>query len=121
MVCGHEEKARGQNPCVGPGITIIVVMASRRRAMKELGRVTFSPDTTSSGGSPRVSLRGLRIPEREKERILLNFYKTTERREVRKNIENTHIYLIKFNKTTEEVRKIKIKHTYTMNAHAKII
>ena len=99
----------------------IVVMASRRRAMKELGRVTFSPDTTSSGGSPRVSLRGLRIPEREKERILLNFYKTTERREVRKNIENTHIYLIKFNKTTEELRTIKMKHTYTMNAHAKII
>ena len=44
---------------------IIVVMASRRRAMKELGRVTFSPDTTSGGGSPRVSLRGL--PERERE------------------------------------------------------
>ncbi len=38
---------------------IIVMMASRRRAMKELGRVTFSPDTTSSGDSPRVSLRGL--------------------------------------------------------------
>ena len=35
---------------------IIVVMASRRRAMKELGRVTFSPDTTSGGGSPRASL-----------------------------------------------------------------
>ena len=32
---------------------IIVVTASRRRAMKELGRVTFSPDTTSDGGSPR--------------------------------------------------------------------
>ena len=29
----------------------------RRRAMKELGRVTFSPDTTSGDGSPRVSLR----------------------------------------------------------------
>ncbi len=35
----------------------IVVMASRRRAMKELSRVTFSPDTTSGGGSPGVSLR----------------------------------------------------------------
>ena len=34
----------------------IVVMASRRRAMKELSRVTFSPDTTSGGGSPRISL-----------------------------------------------------------------
>ena len=33
---------------------IIVVMASRRRAMKKLCRVTFSPDTTSGGGSPRV-------------------------------------------------------------------
>ena len=48
---------------------IIVVMASRRRAMKELGRVTFSPDTTSRGGSPRVSLKGL--PKRER-KIYLN-------------------------------------------------
>ena len=46
---------------------IIVVMASRRRAMKELGRVTFSPDTTSGGGSPRVSLRGL--PKRKRKFI----------------------------------------------------
>ena len=38
---------------------IIVVMASWRRAMKELGRVTFSPDTMSGGGSPQISLRGL--------------------------------------------------------------
>ena len=29
------------------------VTASRRRAMKELGRVTFSPATTSGGGLPR--------------------------------------------------------------------
>ena len=40
---------------------IIVVMASRRRAMKDLGRVTFPPASTSGGGSPvtppRVSLR----------------------------------------------------------------
>ena len=92
MVCGHEEKARGKNPCVGPGIIIIVVMASRRRAMKELGRVTFSPDTTSSGGSPRVSLRDISGSQREKERILLNCYKTTEMREVRKiYIKHTHI------------------------------
>ena len=35
---------------------IIVVMASRRRAMKELGRVTLCPDTTSGGGSPLDSL-----------------------------------------------------------------
>jgi hypothetical protein len=27
--------------------TIMVVMASRQRAMKELGRVTLTPDTTS--------------------------------------------------------------------------
>ncbi len=26
--------------------------------MNELGRVTFSPDITSGGGSPRASLRG---------------------------------------------------------------
>ena len=36
-------------------------MASRRRAMKDLGRVTFPPPSTSGGGSPvtptRVSLR----------------------------------------------------------------
>jgi hypothetical protein len=44
---------------------IIVVMASRRRAMKELGRVTFSPDTTSAGGSPGSSL-GDSLREKEK-------------------------------------------------------
>ena len=76
---------------VGPGITIIVVMASRRRAMKELGRVTFSPDTTPVVAHPG-SLRGLSGSQREKERILLNVYKTTERREVRKNIK-TLIYI----------------------------
>ena len=38
---------------------IIVVMASRRRSTKELGRVTFPPDTTSGGGSPRGPHRGL--------------------------------------------------------------
>ena len=43
------------------GKKIIVVMASRRRAMKELGRVTFSPDTTSGGGSPLVSLERERL------------------------------------------------------------
>ncbi len=48
---------------------IIIVMASRRRAMKEQGRVSFCPDTTSGGGSPRVSLRSL--PKRERE-IYLN-------------------------------------------------
>ena len=34
----YERKRKGKK--------IIVVMASQRRAMKELGRVTFSPDTT---------------------------------------------------------------------------
>jgi hypothetical protein len=33
------------------------VMASRRKTMKELGRLTFSSDTTSGGGSSRGSLR----------------------------------------------------------------
>ena len=52
------------------GEEIIVVMASRRRAMKELGRVTFSPDTTSGGGSPRASLgRGVSL---ERKIVLLN-------------------------------------------------
>ena len=41
---------------------IIVVMASRRWAMKELGR---ERETTSSGGSPRVSHRGPTKRERE--------------------------------------------------------
>ena len=41
----YEQKRKGEE--------IIVLTASRRRAMKELGRVTFSPDTTSGGGSPR--------------------------------------------------------------------
>ncbi len=48
----------------GKGKKIIVVMASRRRAMKELGRVAFSPDTTSGGGSPRASLER-RVPIEE--------------------------------------------------------
>ena len=48
----QSEKERGEKQKE----KIIVVMASRRRAMKELGRVTFSPDTTSGGGSPRASL-----------------------------------------------------------------
>ena len=67
---------------------IIVVMASRRRAMKELGRVTFSPDTTSGGGSLRVSLRGL--PKRERKNIF-NFNKTTERTRSEKN--KTRIFI----------------------------
>ena len=49
---------------------IIVVTASRRRAMKELGRVTFSPDTTSGGGSPRASLE--RKVSLERKIVLLN-------------------------------------------------
>ena len=51
---------------------IIVVMASRRRAMKELamGRVTFSPDTTSGGGSPRDSLE--KRDSLERKIVLLN-------------------------------------------------
>ena len=57
--------------------------------MKELGRVTFSPDTTSGGGSPRVSLRGL--PERKKK--FFNFNKTTERTRSKKQIK-THIKII---------------------------
>ncbi len=58
----------------------IVVMACRRRAMKELSRVTFSPGTTSGDDSPRVSLRGL---PREKENMF-NFNKRQKGREVRK-------------------------------------
>ncbi len=57
----YEQKRKGGK--------IIVVMASRRRAMKELGRVTFSPDTTSGGGSPQDSLRRLSL---ERTKVLLN-------------------------------------------------
>ena len=68
----------------------VVVMASRRRAMKELSRVTFSPDTTSGGGSPRVSLRGL--PKRVKKNILI-LIKRQKVREVRekKKQKNAHV------------------------------
>ena len=59
--------------------------------MKELGRVTFSPDTTSGGGSPRVSLRGL--PKRERD---------------------IHLIIIRRKKGLE-VRKM--KHTYIINEH----
>ncbi len=44
---------------------IIVVMASQRRAIMKLGRVTFSPETTSGEGPPRFSRRGL--PKRERD------------------------------------------------------
>ncbi len=47
--------------------------------MKELGRVTFSPDTTSGGGSPRASLE--RRVSREKQR---ETEKETERHRKRK-------------------------------------
>ncbi len=45
----------------------IVVMASRRRAMKKLGRVILFLDTTS-GGSPRLSLR--ETPKRGREILI---------------------------------------------------
>ena len=58
----YEQKRKGEK--------IIVVTASRRRAMKELGRVTFSPDTTSGGDSPRASLE--RKVSLERKIVLLN-------------------------------------------------
>ncbi len=51
----------------------IVMMASRRRVMKELDRVTFCPDTTSNGGLPG-SLLGVSLREKRN-----NFNKMTER------------------------------------------
>ena len=54
----YEQKRKGEK--------IIVVTAS----MKELGRVTFSPDTTSGGGSPRAFL-GRRVSQ-ERKIVLLN-------------------------------------------------
>ena len=62
---------------------IIVVMASRRRSMKELGRVTFSPDTTFGGGSPRGPLRGL---PRGKNILHINNRKNKEEKENEKNL-----------------------------------
>ena len=71
----YEQKRKGKK--------IIVVMASRRRAMKELGRVTFSPDTTSGGGSTLVSLEY----EMKKRGIVKNDKKYTY---LRKTHINTH-------------------------------
>ena len=51
--------------------------------MKELGRVTFSPDTTSGGGSPLVSL--------EREIILLNMT-WKKKREIVKNDKKVFIF-----------------------------
>ena len=48
------------------GKKIIVVMAFRRRAMKELGRVTFSPDTMREREREREKERER---ERERERL----------------------------------------------------
>ncbi len=69
------------------GKKIIVVMASRRRAMKELGRVTFSPDTTSGGGSPRASLE--RRVSLERKIVLLNM--KSKKKGIVKNEEKIHI------------------------------
>ena len=62
---------------------IIVVMASRRRAMKELGRVTFSPDTTS-GVAHSGSLLGVSLREREREGEKKIIIKRQKGREVSK-------------------------------------
>ncbi len=51
--------------------------------MKELGRVTFSPDTTSGGGSPRASL-GRRV-SLERKIVFLSVEKKV------KNDEKIHI------------------------------
>ncbi len=81
----QSEKERGEK---NRKEQIIVVMASLRRDIKELGRVTFSPDTTSGGGSPRVSLWGL--PQRERKMYLI-LIRRQKGREVRKI--KTHIYI----------------------------
>ena len=65
----YEQKRKGEE--------IIVVMASRRRAMKELGRVTFPPDTTSGGGSPRASLE--RRVSLERKIVFLNMKRKKEK------------------------------------------
>ncbi len=46
---------------------IIVVMASRRRAMKELGRVTLSPDHVRWWLTPGHAYRSPREKEKERE------------------------------------------------------
>ena len=68
----QNEKAKKKEGIGKKRKKIIVVMASRRRAMKELGRVTFSPDATCGGGSPRASLRDLPKREREKHTLIIN-------------------------------------------------
>ncbi len=61
-------------------------MACRQRAMKELGRVTFPPDT---GGLPRVSLS-------ERERIIFvcifMCYMKTERTRLKNEGKHIHIH-----------------------------
>ena len=64
---------------------IIVVMASRRRAMKGLGRVTFPPGHHVRWWLTTGSLLGVSLLKRKRNSVKCN--KTTE--EVRKN--KTHI------------------------------
>ena len=85
---------------------IIVVVAPRRRAMTQLGRVTFSPGTTSGVGSAEVSLW---VSLREKERIYLILIRRQKGREVRK-IKHAYLYLY-----------IYIYLYYIINAHVKKI
>ncbi len=76
----NENRTKGENERENiyeqnrKGEEIIVVTASRRGAMKELGRVTFSPDTTSGGGSPQAPL-GRRV-FLERKIVLLNMKRT---------------------------------------------
>ncbi len=50
--------------------------------MKELGRVTFSPDTTSGGGSPRASLE--RRVSLERKIVLLNMKRKKKKNKKKK-------------------------------------
>jgi hypothetical protein len=54
--------------------------------MKELGRVTFSPYTTSGGGSPRDSLRWVSL---ERKTVSLNM--KCKKGKIVRNVEKIHI------------------------------
>ncbi len=76
----YEQKRKGEE--------IIVVTASRRRAMKELGRVTFSPETKSGGGSPRASIGSKVYLERKI--VLINIKRKKEKNDEKIHIQGRH-------------------------------
>ncbi len=76
--------------------------ASRRRAMKVLGRVTFYPDTTSGAGSPQASLR--RRVSLQRKIVLLNM-KRKRGKISEKCPKNTYLRKTQNRHKTQKVKK----------------